>query len=136
MASPSVVSGSGKAAPLARWLIAALLACALIPLTTVAQFTEVYSYVKTAVAVDRLGTLYFTHAETNATHAVVLSTAAQLTYALNESLSWPSGLVADADGSLLIADTGNHRIVRMNVTITGLLTAVYTTATPTTALAV
>ena len=106
-----------------------LSACAFLPLPTFALFTEVFPYVKTAVAVDGTGAAYFTHANTNEIHAHILSTGVIITYTVNASLSRPSGLAADADGSLLIADTGNHRIVRLNTT-TGELTVVYTTSGP------
>ena len=126
--SPPTLTGVAKAARLIRWLIAAFLLSAILPLTLFAQFTEVYPYVKTAVDVDRSnnGTIYFTHGSTNAISAVILSTGTNITYSVNDSLSRPSGLAVDVDSSLLIADTGNHRIVRLNTT-TGLLTAVYTT---------
>ena len=126
LSSPLLLKGCGRGAPLIRWVIAAFLACGLLPFLAFAQFTEMYPFVKTAVAFDHNSTAYFTRAETNTIHAVILATGVQITYSVNNSLSRPSGLAVDADGSLLIADTGNHRIVRLNTT-TGLLTAAYTT---------
>ena len=117
--------------PRLRLLLVAVLAVlvsTLLPICTLAQFTEVLPYVKTAVALDSARqTLYFTHASTSVIDAVMLKTGVQMTYSVNASLSRPSGLAVDTDGNLLIADTGNHRVVRLNTT-TGELSAVYITS--------
>ena len=111
-------------------IVVVLVLCVFLPLQTLAQFTEIYPFVKTAVAVDSTETtMYFTHASTNVINAVMLRTGVEMTYSVNASLSRPSGLATDSTGSLLIADTGNHRIVRLNTT-TGELTAVYETSSP------
>ena len=129
----SHVPSDGRSVQLTRQLLLAtvliVLTCASLPLPTHALFTEVYPYVKTAVTVDRAGTVYFNHANTNEIHAQVVSNKMNFAYTVDASLSRPSGLAADTDGSLLIADTGNHRIVRLNTT-TGETTAIYITTNP------
>ena len=115
-------------------LVVVALLCSSVQHCALAQFTDVYPARMTSVTIDHVGTLYFTHATDSFITAVVLSTGLQMSYDIMTSTpaawpSQPSGLAADAHGSLWIADGANNRIVRMNVT-TGHQTAVYTTSSP------